>query len=132
MGRKRRARRDRTQDQAPRPLSRRQRVLVVVSEDNTFAQRRFRGEELWFGKCLMCGTKVLVSLEGDLLGGATLEHIEPRNHGGTDDTGNLAIACARCNHSKGARLDNRSRGDQRRQEVVAQLLDRKRSRHPDA
>ena len=33
-----------------------------------------------------------------------VEHIIPRKHGGSDDPSNLALACDRCNSSKGANL----------------------------
>ena len=33
-----------------------------------------------------------------------VEHIVPRQHGGTDDTGNLALACPECNLHKGTNL----------------------------
>lgn len=33
---------------------------------------------------------------------ATLEHLQRRADGGTDDPDNLALACANCNHRRGA------------------------------
>ena len=33
-----------------------------------------------------------------------VEHIVPRQHGGSDDRGNLALACQRCNLNKGPNL----------------------------
>jgi len=33
-----------------------------------------------------------------------IEHVVPRQHGGTDDPGNLALACHRCNLRKGPNL----------------------------
>jgi 5-methylcytosine-specific restriction endonuclease McrA len=33
-----------------------------------------------------------------------IEHIRPRKHGGTDDEGNLALACIDCNLHKGPNL----------------------------
>jgi hypothetical protein len=33
-----------------------------------------------------------------------IEHIVPRQHGGTDDTSNLALACPECNFRKGTNL----------------------------
>ena len=33
-----------------------------------------------------------------------IEHIVSRQHGGTDDSGNLALACQRCNLNKGPNL----------------------------
>ena len=33
-----------------------------------------------------------------------IEHVRPRKHGGSDDIGNLALACIDCNLRKGASL----------------------------
>ena len=33
-----------------------------------------------------------------------IEHVRPRKHGGSDDIGNLALACIDCNLRKGANL----------------------------
>jgi 5-methylcytosine-specific restriction endonuclease McrA len=33
-----------------------------------------------------------------------IEHIVPKQHGGSDDSGNLALACQRCNLNKGPNL----------------------------
>jgi hypothetical protein len=33
-----------------------------------------------------------------------IEHVIPRQHGGSDDPGNLALACERCNSYKGTNL----------------------------
>jgi 5-methylcytosine-specific restriction endonuclease McrA len=35
---------------------------------------------------------------------ATVDHLIPESRGGTDDPGNLALACLGCNKSKGSRL----------------------------
>lgn len=45
----------------------------------------------------------MVDLNGDPISRATLEHIIPRTHGGTDALENLGLACARCNQGKGSR-----------------------------
>jgi hypothetical protein len=36
--------------------------------------------------------------------GFHIEHVLPRQHGGTDDAANLALACSRCNLHKGTNL----------------------------
>lgn len=33
-----------------------------------------------------------------------VEHVVPRKHGGTDEIGNLALACHKCNRSKGTNI----------------------------
>ncbi|MEY3013474.1 MAG: hypothetical protein RIT45_2209 [Pseudomonadota bacterium] len=113
-------------------IQRRQRVLAVVRSDATFQRAVWRGQELWLGRCLMCGKGVMVDDAGRLLEQATLEHIVPRTHGGDDSIENLAIACARCNHQKGARVDSLTQNDPRRREIVLALLQRRRERWRDA
>jgi 5-methylcytosine-specific restriction endonuclease McrA len=108
------------------PLSRAKRVLAVVAADNTFSQSAVRGVLHWVGKCIHCQAKVLVSLTGETA--ATLEHIEPKTHGGTDAPENLAIACARCNHGKGMRLDHRKRSDPTLTKVIETLSARRLER----
>jgi 5-methylcytosine-specific restriction endonuclease McrA len=106
--------------------SRSQRVLAVVAADSTFQQVLVQGEQHWVGKCIHCNAKVLVSLAGETR--ATLEHIEPKTHGGSDDPENLAIACARCNSGKGMRLDHRKRSDPTLSKVIDMLRARKLAR----
>jgi 5-methylcytosine-specific restriction endonuclease McrA len=110
----------------PRPISRAQRVLAVVAADNTFVKSLVRGELQWVGKCIHCNAKVLVTLAGATF--ATLEHIEPKNHGGSDAPENLAIACARCNSGKGMRLDHRARTDPTLPSVIEMLRARRLER----
>jgi 5-methylcytosine-specific restriction endonuclease McrA len=71
---------------------------------------------------------VAVGLDGRSLGGATLEHIVPTAQGGDDSPDNLAVACARCNHGKGRRLDHRKRGDPTLERVIALLRERRAAR----
>ena len=90
-----------------------------------------RGRPVWAGKCIHCNSRLSVGLDGELIDNATLEHIQPRNHGGTDRLDNLAIACARCNHQKGYRLDNRPADDPKLQEVVGALRRKRKRRWRD-
>lgn len=105
-------------------------MLSIVHTDATFALAEVRGARAWVGKCIHCNTRLVVSLAGET--DATVEHIVPKNHGGTDAPENLALACARCNQGKGVRIDARRRGDPRLEEVVAALLARRRERWRDA
>jgi 5-methylcytosine-specific restriction endonuclease McrA len=82
---------------------------------------------MWVGKCIHCNAELVVGLDGRTFG-ATLEHILPRHHGGTDDIENLALACERCNVQKGYRLDARRSDDPRLTAVVEALLARRRER----
>jgi 5-methylcytosine-specific restriction endonuclease McrA len=59
---------------------------------------------------------------------ATLEHIVPKHHGGTDAPENLAVACARCNQGKGKRLDKRRADDPTLVKVIATLQERRKQR----
>jgi 5-methylcytosine-specific restriction endonuclease McrA len=104
------------------------RVLAIVATDRTFEKRLVRGELMWVGKCLHCGSTLCVALDGDTRGQATIEHILPRGHGGTDELTNLALACARCNQQKGVRLDSRPSRDPRLNEVVERLAAKRRER----
>jgi 5-methylcytosine-specific restriction endonuclease McrA len=106
--------------------SRAQRVLAVVAVDNTFHQSLVQGVLHWVGKCIHCNAKVLVTLLGAT--GATLEHIEPKTHGGSDEAENLALACARCNSGKGMRLDHRKRSDPTLNRVIETLRARRLER----
>ncbi len=45
--------------------------------------------------------------EHDLFYRFHVEHIVAKVHGGTDDPGNLALACHRCNEKKGTNLSGR-------------------------
>jgi 5-methylcytosine-specific restriction endonuclease McrA len=67
-------------------------------------------------------------LDGSTDGGATVEHIVPRHHGGTDEPDNLALACARCNALKGSRLDARTADDPTYRATVELLRARRRER----
>ncbi|MFT4974915.1 MAG: 5-methylcytosine-specific restriction endonuclease McrA [Myxococcota bacterium] len=94
--------------------------LEVIRTDATFQPRLHRGEVIWQGKCIHCGSRLSFDVDGEPLGGATLEHIMPRNHGGGDNVENLAAACARCNHAKGRQLDHRRADDPDLQVMLAQ------------
>ncbi|MDQ3034906.1 MAG: HNH endonuclease [Myxococcota bacterium] len=102
-------------------------VLAIVETDRTFERRDVRGEQLWVGRCIHCSSALTVGPRGETYG-ATVEHIVARTHGGTDAIENVALACARCNHGKGVRLDRRRRDDPRVREVQARMLARRRER----
>ncbi len=91
----------------PRMPSRAALVLAVVATDKTFAEDARVGG--FVGKCIHCRTKLVVTREGQTA--ATIEHVLPQSHGGTDAPENLALACARCNHEKGMRHDVRRTTD---------------------
>ncbi len=94
-------------------------VLGIVATDRTFApDARVDG---FVGKCIHCRTKLVVTVRGETA--ATIEHVLPQSHGGTDDLPNLALACARCNHEKGMRHDVRRANDP----VFVELLERLRA-----
>ena len=109
-------------------VGRRRLILAIIATDSTWHQATTRGQPVWQGSCIHCRRKLLVDLTGEPLGDVTLEHIVPRHHGGTDDLDNLALACGRCNHQKGYRLDDRRPDDPVLRKVIDTLQARRRAR----
>ena len=108
---------------------RRDRLLRwVAATDSTFELIRHTAGRMLAGKCIHCRRRIVVGLDAATQTSATLEHIVPKSHGGTDALDNLALACPRCNHGKGTRLDHRPLNDPTLQEVVATLQERRRER----
>jgi 5-methylcytosine-specific restriction endonuclease McrA len=103
-------------------------VLQIVATDRTFEPVEYAGRSAWAGKCIHCNRQLVVAADGVPLVRATIEHIVPRNHGGSDDLENLALACAGCNHEKGVRHDRRRAGDPKLVEIVERLRRRRRER----
>lgn len=109
----------------PRGNARAQVVLAVVATDNTFSPivihpDPVRYPQPWVGKCIHCGTKLLVHTSGAT--SATLEHINPLCAGGeATDPKNLALACANCNNRKGVDHDQHVGKKGRADEVVSAL-----------
>lgn len=103
-------------------------LLWCAATDQTFRPATLDGQPVLLGKCIHCGRRVPVGLDGDGLGRATVEHIVPRTHGGTDSLDNLAVACPRCNHQKGYRLDVRSAHDPTAKRVAQTLAQRRAAR----
>ncbi|MDB4975897.1 MAG: hypothetical protein JWN48_4238 [Myxococcaceae bacterium] len=109
-------------------MTRVHRLLVAVAESDCDCERReLRGRQVYVCRCIHCRARIVVPLEGREPASATLEHIVPRTHGGSDALENLALACARCNHAKGRRLDVRAWADPKLQEVIALLQERRRA-----
>ena len=112
--------------------SRRRLILSIVATDATFERVTGRGGEVaWQGSCIHCRRRLLIALDGEPLGDVTVEHIVPRGQGGSDDPENLALACARCNHQKGYRLDDRRPDDPVLRRVIDTLRERRRARWRD-
>lgn len=111
--------------------SKRRRILDIVATDATFERTESRGREVWLGKCLHCNAHLLIELSGEPISRATIEHIIPQAHGGTDALENLGLACARCNQGKGKRHDPHYPRDARAQELVTRLQARRRERWRD-
>jgi 5-methylcytosine-specific restriction endonuclease McrA len=103
-------------------------ILSIVRTDRTFELLPSIDGAVWQGKCIHCQSKLLIKESGEPISRATIEHIVPRHHGGTDDPGNLALACARCNHQKGKKLDARRLTDPTLQRVIALLQARRLER----
>jgi len=107
---------------------RRQLVLAIIATDSTWQKVSRRGSTAWQGSCIHCRRRLLVDLTGEPIGDATIEHILPRCHGGGDELENVALACGRCNHQKGHRLDDRSADDPVLRRVIDTLRARRRQR----
>ncbi len=108
---------------------RKQRLLLrVAATDRTFELKDRNGETVLEGKCIHCRRKLQLDRNGTPLNGGTVEHIVPKNHGGTDAVENLAIACARCNAEKGLRHDHKRADDPKLREIIARLQARRRER----
>jgi 5-methylcytosine-specific restriction endonuclease McrA len=108
-------------------------LLWAAATDRTFEERRVgpSRQRVLSGKCIHCGRRHTLTLAGEPLSSATVEHIVPKNHGGDDSIANLAIACTRCNVLKGSRLDCRRWNDPVLQRVIATLQDRRAQRRRD-
>lgn len=104
-------------------------LLWCAATDRTF-ERAVAGDgrAVLTGKCIHCNARHTLTEDGAPLSSATIEHIVPRSHGGTDAIANLAIACARCNIGKGHRLDDRPWQDPTLQRVIATLQERRAAR----
>lgn len=111
--------------------AKRRRILDIVATDATFERTEHRGREVWLGKCLHCNAHLVIGLDGEPISRATIEHIVPQVHGGSNDLGNLGLACARCNQNKGSRHDRHFQRDPRVRELVERLLTRRRERWRD-
>jgi 5-methylcytosine-specific restriction endonuclease McrA len=107
------------------------RLLLLALHTDTQAQSTEGG---WRTRCLHCRSALHFSSEGTLLDGGTLEHVVPkswfetreaapltREVDGPDDARNLALACARCNQSKGRGPDAQGPGNPRAQAIVWEL-----------
>lgn len=104
-------------------------LLWIAATDRTFEPAvTSDGRPVLSGKCIHCNARHTITEDGVPLTPATVEHIVPRAHGGTDALANLAIACARCNIGKGHRLDDRPWHDPTLQRVIATLQERKAAR----
>lgn len=115
-------------------------ILAIVATDSTFVRTKSAGhpvdmrtlarggDETFVGKCLHCGKTLVIELDGEPRSHATIEHILPRSHGGTDALENLGLACARCNAEKGVRHDSKRTFGGRLAEVVQALAEKRRAR----
>jgi 5-methylcytosine-specific restriction endonuclease McrA len=103
-------------------------LLWAAATDRTFALVESSPSYL-LGKCLHCRRKLSLSLRGEPLGHATLEHILPRHHGGDDSLMNIAVACSKCNALKGSRIDGLPNQHPTYQRVIAQLRLERDKRH---
>lgn len=113
---------------------RRDLLLAIVHTDKTFALTGtpLSGPRYWYGKCIYCNTRLALQEDGTPISTITVEHLRPRNHGGTNEIENLALSCKECNQAKGSHIDNRRKGDARMEEVIEQALATRKARWRDA
>lgn len=107
------------------------RLLWVAATDDTFERMEQGGRAVLSGRCIHCRKRHVLSMDGEPLSNASLEHIVPRTHGGTNSGPNLAIACTSCNSAKGRRLDCRRKNDPDLRHVIALLNARRAERWRD-
>jgi hypothetical protein len=120
----------------------RRRLLQAIHTD-AFATL---DDGVWRTRCLHCRRALALREDGEALGATSLEHVVPSAWFGrraaaeltarvgddADDPRNHALACAPCNHGKGASHDARGPSDARAREVVSALLDARLARWRDA
>jgi 5-methylcytosine-specific restriction endonuclease McrA len=106
------------------------RVLAIVATDRTYEPALRDGQRVWVGKCIHCNTKLTIADDGTPISRATIEHIWPRNHGGTNAIENLALACSGCNRSK-SHHDRQHVRDERFLAIVEELRRRRTERWRD-
>lgn len=114
------------------------RLLLLALHTDAQAQATEGG---WRTRCLHCRSALHFTPEGVPVDGATLEHVVPKSwfgkraaaaltHGveGPDDPRNLALACARCNQTKGKGPDAEGPGDSRALAIVSELKEARLAR----
>lgn len=115
-----------------------QKLLLQVMRTDRHAQLTEAG---WVTRCLFCRKALLLSLDGQHRGGASLEHIVPQSWfdhraaadliaplDGPNDLRNLALACRSCNSGKGSGHDANGPHDARAREIVVKLLEKRAER----
>jgi len=103
-------------------------ILDIVKTDSSFKLTTYKNKSVWLGKCIQCNRKLYISTDGKPISEATVEHIIPKNHGGTDDLENLAVSCNNCNNFKGRTLDNQKRGHPTLEKVISSLSSKRMAR----
>jgi 5-methylcytosine-specific restriction endonuclease McrA len=110
----------------------RAKLLAAARTDRTFEEVELpRVGRVLRGRCLHCRSPLVLTLLGEPVGDATLEHILPRCHGGGDDLENLALACYRCNSAKGVSKDTLPANDPELVSLVARLKAERMARWRD-
>ena len=104
-------------------------LLDIIAQDNTFELSEYRDKIVWVGKCIQCNRKLYITQEGNAISEATIEHIIPRCHGGSNEINNLAIACKGCNNYKGRTVDVQNRGHPKLEKTIASLQEKKQKRY---
>ncbi len=101
---------------------------IIAATDHTFSFRGQGPSSELVGKCIMCRRKKIAWAHQVWSPVFTVEHIQPRHHGGRDTISNLGLACESCNHRKGRKVDNLKENDPQRLMAVERLLTERRER----
>ena len=100
---------------------------IIAATDTTFTFKGQGPSSELVGKCIMCRRKKIAWAHGVWSPVFTVEHIQPRHHGGRDTVSNLGLACESCNHRKGRKIDNLKENDPQRLMAVERLLTERRN-----
>jgi 5-methylcytosine-specific restriction endonuclease McrA len=79
-----------------------QRVARRGIQPGSYRRNEIGHRDGW--RCHLCAGPIDPQLSGLAMDGPQLDHLVPIARGGTDESGNVAIAHRRCNSARGARL----------------------------
>ena len=76
-------------------------IRITETPDETFRKYKITKKEFLYniqkGRCCYCDKKISIDK-------MTTEHLIPKSSGGTKQTGNIALACKKCNNKRGSNI----------------------------